>query len=96
MSVPSPSPYRINFSFYFSVQYIHVKRLFKTVPIFFPNFSAVFEKLANTSQQELSFNRILKESFKKIRKKADTVFISVYSSCNAENFKAILLCVRDL
>ena len=64
-------------------------------------FSAVFEKLANILQQELTFNHILKDclisqDLQIIRKKADTVLISVYSSCTAENFKAILEYVRDL
>ena len=45
--------------------------------------------------QELSFNYILKEcliskDLQIIRKKADSILISVYSSCTAENFKAIL------
>ena len=58
-------------------------------------FSAVFEKLANITQQDLSFNRILKEwliskVLQIIRKKADTVLISVYSSFTGENLKAIL------
>ena len=29
------SPYRINFSVYFSIQYIHIKSIFKTVSQFF-------------------------------------------------------------
>ena len=63
--------------------------------LIFSHFSAVFEKLANMSQQELSFNQNLKEcliskDLQIIRKKADTFLISVYLSCTAENFKAIL------
>ena len=58
-------------------------------------FSTVFEKSANISRQELSFNHILKEclifkGLQIIRKKADVALISACSSCTTENFKAIL------
>ena len=67
----------------------------------FSYFSTVFEKLANISQEELSFNHILKECLiskylQIIRKKAATILISAYSSCTTENFKAILQSVRDV
>ena len=63
--------------------------------LIFSYFSAGFEKSANISRQELSFNHILKEcliskDLQIIRKKADTLLISVYASCTTENFKAIL------
>ena len=63
--------------------------------LIFSYFSAVFEKLANILSQKLSFNHTLKEcliskDLQIIRKKADIVWISVYSSCTAEHFKAIL------
>ena len=90
----APSLYRINFSVYFSIQYTHIKRIFKTVS-HFSYFSAVFEKSANFSRPELSFNYILKECFiskdlQTIWKKADIVLITFCSSCTTENFKAIL------
>ena len=57
--------------------------------------SAVFEKLVMISRQELSFNKIFKKclickDLQIIRNKTDTVLISVYLSCTAGNFKAIL------
>ena len=63
----------------------------------FSSFSAVFEKSAIILHQELSLNHSLEEcliskDLQIIRKKAD----SVYSSCTTEDFKAILLYVRDL
>ena len=64
-------------------------------------FSEIFGKSAIISRQDLLFNYILKEcliskDLQIIRKKADSILISVYSSCTAENFKAILWCFRDL
>ena len=69
--------------------------------LIFSYFSAVFEKSAIISHQELWFNYILKEcliskDLKIIRKKANTVLINIYSSCTAENFKVILYCIWDL
>ena len=63
--------------------------------LIFYYFFGFFEKLVNISQQELSFNHIVKECLISkdigiIRKKAGIVLTSVYSSCTAENFKAIL------
>ena len=63
--------------------------------LIFSYFSGVFEESAIISHQELSFNDILKEcliskDLQIIRKNADSVLISVYSSCTTENFKAIL------
>ena len=52
----APSSYRINFLFYFSIKFIHITRILKTLTLFF-FFSAVFEKSAIISRQELSLNR---------------------------------------
>ena len=59
---------------YFSIKYIHSKRIFKRVSHFF-YFSAVLEKSTIISRQELSLNYILKECLI-FRKKADTVLIT--------------------
>ena len=64
-------------------------------------FSYVSAVLRNISQQELSFNLVLKEclickDLEMIREKTDIVLINVYSSCTTERFKVILQCIRDL
>ena len=83
--LPFASSDIINCLFFFSVQYIDIERIFKTVS----------EKSAIISRQELSFDHILKKcliatDIKIISKKADSVLVSVYSSCTAEYFTAIL------
>ena len=60
--------------------------------LIFSYFCTVFRKSGNVMRQELSFNHIWKEclSFKDlqiIRKKADTVLISFYSSSTTQNVK---------
>ena len=97
----APSPYRINFPVYFSIQYILILRESSKLYFIFSYFTAVFEKSAIISRQELSFNHILKEcliskDLQIIRKKPDTVLLSSYSNCTAENFKAIMWRVRGL
>ena len=62
---------------------------------------AVFEKSVNLLCQELSFNKVFKNSLipkdlHTIRKKAGSVLVSVYLICSAENIKVTLQCVRDL
>ena len=64
-------------------------------------FSAVFEELANLSCQELLFNHILKECqipkvLQTIRKKADTILISVHLKSNSHFPKKIIfICFND-
>ena len=67
--------------------------------LIFCYFSAVFEKSAIIFPLELHY--ILKEcliskDLQIIRKKPDTVLISVYLSFTAENVKVILHCIRNL
>ena len=80
------------FRFIFQFGIYILKESSKPCLIFF-YFFVILEKSANISNQELSFNHILKylisKYLQRIRKKADTVLISVYSSCTAENFKEI-------
>ena len=76
-------PYRINFLAYFSIQYIHIQRIFKTMSYFFPYFTGVFQKSGIISSQELLLNHILKEcliskDLQIIKKKADIFLIDVY------------------
>ena len=91
----------MNFSAYFLIQCIHIKRIFKTIS-HFSYLPAIFEKLANISGQQLLLNHILKECLTSKdlqiirKKKTDTVLISVYLSCTTENFKVILQCIWDL
>ena len=82
LSFASSSPYKVNLSFYFSIQHIHINRISKRCLIFF-YFSTVFEKSAIISRQELSFSEVFKEcliskDLQIIRKKADILLISVY------------------
>ena len=82
---------------YFSIQYIHTKRVFKRVSHFFLLLCSFWEISIYLSPRA-SFNYILKEcliskDLQIIRKKADIVLISIYSSCIAENFKAIRYCI---
>ena len=72
---------RINFSVYFSIQYIHIRESSKRCLIF-SYFTAVFDKSVIISRQELSFNHILKECFvskdMQIIKKSKTRFRSSF------------------
>ena len=84
------------FQFIFQFSILILKESSKWCLIF-SCFSADFEKLANISSQELSLREcLISKNIQIIRKKADTVLISVYLSCAAKIFKVILQCVRDL
>ena len=86
---------------YFSIQYIHIKRIFKKVSNFFLLLSSFWEISNYLSSRVTIPDYILKEcliskDLQIIKKKADLVLISVYLTFTAENFKVILHCIRDL
>ena len=86
---------------YFSIQYIHIKIIFKRVSHFLLLLSSFWEISNYLSSRVIIPDYILKEcliskDLQIIRKKPDTVLISVYLSFTAENVKVILHCIRDL
>ena len=46
----APSPYKINFLVYISIQYIQIKRIFKTVPLFFLRLCGFWETQISRSK----------------------------------------------
>ena len=95
------SPHRINSLVQFSVQCIHIKRIFKMVSHFFLllcSFWEISKSVAPRVIVQWHLKRMLKilKDLQIIRKKPDTGLISIHLSCTDENFKVMLWCVWDL
>ena len=90
------SAYRINFSVYFLVQLIHIKRIFEMVSHFFLLLCGFWEiskyLVPKVVVIHILKERMIYEDLQTIRKKANTIYRSafIWVLCTTKNFKAIL------